>query len=697
MNESDKRERNPMRLPRILTTGLTGLVMAFAAGAPAADPAPTGMVFERSLFLLAERALSRGDMAAYRNARSTLEGYPLTPYLDHRELARDLGRADPDAVRAFIEEHDDTPLAGQLRSNYLSYLAREEAWSRYLDLADDGRDLSVTQDCQRRKALIETGDTSAAIEDMDSIWLHGQSRPSACDPALKAWRDAGGLTDELAWDRFALAMQARQTGLARYLRRYLASADRDWAERWLELESRPARVVEVDFRADDHRSAEAMLEQAFKRWIPQDLDAALKGWEEHGERLGFPAETARELEHALALRLALRYRDETLEFMDGLDADVFDDQLRQWQVRAALHQRDWETVKHAVRAMSSEARDETAWQYWYARALEQLGDAEEARFFYERAARERNFHGFLAADRLGQPYRIAHQPLQLANDARESIMDRPSMQRMRELVALDRYAEARREWTRAVASMESSELEAAAAEFGDWNWYDRAIFTIARARNWDDIELRFPLAFDSVIVPGAQKQGIDPAWAMAIARQESAFLHDVRSGAGALGVMQVMPATGRSIASSAGVRVNSDWDILDPATNATLGTYYLRRNLDRFGGHTLLSTAAYNAGAHRVRSWLPDDGEMDADIWAELIPFSETRDYVRRVYAYQIIYAVRLGQDPPSLSQLLFPVTPESKLAASREDHLRALRSSAEDLALGRAFCDAPGYTDNAC
>ncbi|WP_038035143.1 transglycosylase SLT domain-containing protein [Thioalkalivibrio sp. ALE30] len=688
-----------MRLSRNVIVGLAGLLLALAASLPAAAAEDDRYVFERSLFLLAERALNRGDMTAYRAARSTLTGYPLTPYLDYRELARNLGRAEPDAVRDFVREHDDTPLAARLRSSYLTHLAREEQWEDYLEfVAATGAkpSLSVEQDCYRRQALLKAGDRDAALEDMESIWLHGQSRPSACDPVLAAWRDADGLTGELAWERFELAVKAGQTGLARYLRRYLADADRRWAERWLDLASRPPRVVEVDFQADDHRSAEALLERAFTRWVRQDLDAALEGWEASGDALGLSTEAAGRVQHALALRLALRYRPEALDFMARLEPEVFDTQLRQWQVRAALYERDWATVMDAIRAMDRDVRDEAAWQYWYARALEQTESLEAARRFYERAARERNFHGFLAADRLGQPYRIGHEPLVLDDGRRAAMREHAGMQRMRELVRLDRYAEARREWTHAIAGWDTPELESAARTFADWGWHDRAIFTAARARNWDDIELRFPLAFDDLIVTGAREQAIDPAWAMAIARQESAFLHDVRSGAGALGIMQVMPATGRSIASAAGVRVNSDWDILDPATNARLGTYYLRRNLDRFGGHSLLSTAAYNAGAHRVRSWLPEDRAMDPDIWAELIPFSETRDYIRRVFAYRILYAVRLGQEPPSLSTLLYPVTPQDRLAASRERHLAALPGDA-GITLSRAFCDAPGYTDNAC
>jgi len=347
--------------------------------------------------------------------------------------------------------------------------------------------------------------------------------------------------------------------------------------------------------------------------------------------------------------------------------------------------------------MAPDTGAEAQWQYWRARALEQLGRDDEALGAYRRAARERNFHGFLAADRLGQPYRIGHEPLSVPATLEERVADIPAIQRMRELVLLERFIEARREWSHMINDLSTEEQEAAARLFADWGWHDRAIFTVARARNWGDIDLRFPLAFTDLILDGARSQDIDPAWAMAIARQESAFLHDVRSSAGALGIMQIMPATGRSVAGAAGVQIRNDNDILNPANNTRLGTYYLRRNLDGFGGHSMLSTAAYNAGAHRVRSWLPEAGRIDPDIWAELIPFHETRDYVQRVFAYRIIYAVRLGLTPPSLSTLLFPVTPQDQLAQVREQHLAGLGAPSPLQLAGRDFCDAPGYTSERC
>mgnify|MGYP001283575527 FL=1 len=676
--------------------GLLGLLMLGVVPVVHASSSPDYSL-ERSLFLLSERALTQQDDRGFLATREVLAEYPLLQYLEYRLLARNLSAASPESIDAFLEKYADGPLAGMLRNSYLDHLAKERNWDTFLRFAGDGTGLSTERTCLRMQALLHTGSPAAALDGVENIWLHGHSRPKACDAALDAWRADGGLTPDLAWQRLELAIAADQTGLARYLRRYLAPADRPWADRWLELEANPERLLRAGFQAGDHPAAGRILESAFLHWIPRDLEAALAAWETHGHRLNLEPERQHRIQHAIALRLAVRSQPETLAFMARLPEAAFDDQLRQWQVRAALGARDWNTVLRAVDGMDAETRAEAAWQYWRGRALEQTGNRDAALAAYRAAAQERNFHGFLAADRLGQPYRIGHEPLRVAADVLDRVARDPAILRMRELVLLERFPEARREWSHAIDRFPSEEQEAAARLFSDWGWHDRAIFTVARARNWGDIDLRFPLAFDDLILAGARDQAIDPAWAMAIARQESAFLHDVRSGAGALGIMQIMPATGRTVAKSAGVRIRGDADILEPENNTRLGTYYLRRNLDGFGGHSLLSTAAYNAGAHRVRQWLPETGAMDPDIWAELIPFHETRDYVQRVFAYRIIYAVRLGLTPPSLDTLLFPVTPQDRLAQSRESHLAGLGVAGSALVSTRDFCDAPGYTSARC
>ncbi|SFM59977.1 soluble lytic murein transglycosylase [Ectothiorhodospira mobilis] len=673
---------------------LAGLLLTFIALSLPALASPTEPASLREHFLAAETALEQGDRGAFRRHLAALGDYPLRPYLLQADLDARLERADAKEIRNFLDRWGDTPPGQRLRARWLGHLADEGRWRAFLRDHADG--LGTPLACRHRTALLRTGQRQAALEGVEELWLVGHSQPGACDPVFDAWREAGGLTPDLAWERFVLAMASGQTGLARYLTRYLSADDTPWARRWLELHRDPQGITQVDWRADLHPRAGVVLEDSLRRLARQEPRQALAAWEAAEDRWGLPRQAALELRRYIALRLTLREMADALPHLETLPDHVFDDQLRAWQTRAALSVQDWQAVAEAITRMSPEAREEAPWRYWHARALEQLGDRESARRLYGQVAQERNFYGFLAADRIQAPYRIGHRPLQISATRLQSVAERPALQRALELHALGRIIDARREWYPLQQELQGRDLLAAAQLAHEQGWHDRAIFAVARAGHFDDIDLRFPLVHTGLFRDKANAQGIDPAWAMAVARQESAFMADVRSHAGALGLMQIMPATGRAMAPHVGLQLGHPFRLLEPEVNVSIGTYYLRRNLDRFGGHPMLSTAAYNAGAGRVDRWLPGDRPLAADIWAELIPYAETRKYVRRVLTYRVLYEVRMGQTPTTLSSLLPPIPPADRLMQSATAH--QARWQGEGTGPARTpICDAPGYTERPC
>ncbi|SEP88123.1 soluble lytic murein transglycosylase [Ectothiorhodospira magna] len=679
---------------------LAGMLLPlFILGAGPTLAVPTGSDAQRERFLQAERAFQQGQRATFQQGVQALQGYALLPYLLYADLDARFPRIPQSEVDHFLEHWGDSPLGHRLRTRWLSHLAAQGQWADYLRHYQDG--LSTTHVCHYHTALLRTGRRDEALTGVETLWLVGRSQPNACDPVFNAWRSEGRLTPQLTWDRFQLALEAGQPGLARYLRRYLPEADRVWADRWLALHDDPNGLAQIQWRADAHPAAQAAIAHAFNRLARRDPRQTLNLWASDRRDWGMDQASALETRRFIALRLTLRERDQALPHLATLPDAVFDDLLRQWQLRAALIQEDWDTVVRAVNGMSEEARQEDAWQYWLARALEQMGEESQALALYAQVSEARNFYGFLAADRLGRPYRIGHRPMMPPVENMQRVQQDPGLARSLEMLALDRLIDARREWihlqNRLQQGGDRADLEALAVIAGRIGWHDRAIFAAARARNFDDIDLRFPLAHAEMMKEKAAVQDINPAWALAVARQESAFMQDARSHAGAMGLMQIMPATGRAMAPHVGATVSHTQQLLDPDLNLSIGTYYLRRNLDQFGGHPLLSTAAYNAGAGRVRSWLPRDAQMPADAWAELIPFSETRDYVKRVLTYKVLYEVRLGNNPTTLSSILPPVTPAAGLSRSQIQH-QARWQGAEGAQLAVSdFCDAPGYTDKPC
>ena len=280
-----------------------------------------------------------------------------------------------------------------------------------------------------------------------------------------------------------------------------------------------------------------------------------------------------------------------------------------------------------------------------------MGQEEEARADFESLAGARDYYGFLAADRLKKEYRFNHRPLTVGAEVFERVAAMSGMRRALELFALGRRVDARREWRHLTRRLDEEALKAASWLAQCREWHGRAILTIVRTREQDDLELRFPIAFQDAVNPASSRRSLSPATVYAFIRQESAFMPDARSGKGALGLMQILPSTGRMLMRAGGRRLRSKSQLLVPDLNVALGTQYIRSLLSKTGGSIVLAAASYNAGPRRVRGWLPERAAVEAVVWIDNIPFTETRRYVRRNLAYTAIYERRLGRRPTRLSE----------------------------------------------
>ncbi len=623
---------------------------------------------QRADFLAAERALSKGRKTRYLKLKESLTNYPLYPYLEYRELRRNLGGVKAEQVRKFLDDQAQTPLAWRLRNAWLDRLARRGDWQTYLDFSEPHG--STKRRCNRLQALIRTGQADFAYPLVEPLWLQGKSQPKECDPVFKAWREAGHLTSERVWDRIQLAMSARELGLARYLGRYLEPQDKPWLDLWLRVHRDPGRQLKAKALREDHPQRNRILVHGIKRLARRQPLKALSTWEQLSTQHAFGLREQLAAERSLALALVRHQDADTLIHLERIEPCENDARLHEARIRAALGHHDWEMALAWVEALPVQEQEDTRWRYWRARLLDELNHKAQAETLFEELARERSYYGFLAADRLGSAYSFVDEPLEIEPQELEGVLSLEGVQRAYELRALGRMISARREWQWMLRSLDEHRLQIAAKVAHDWGWHDRAILTAARTGYWDDLELRFPLEYRPWIEKQAATRKLDSAWVFAVVRQESAFLSDARSSAGALGLMQLMPNTARSVAQSLGKGSPRKTDLFKPSINISYGTAYLRRVMDAFGQHPVLATAAYNAGPHRVRAWMPETS-MPADIWVETVPFPETRGYLRHVLAYTIIYEQRLGLQPRPLRERMPPVngkalavlSPQRKLA----------------------------------
>lgn len=611
---------------------------------------------QRALFEQAEHAIKLGRLTRYRHLKAKLTNYPLLPYLEYARLKRHLQQRPADEIHAFIRKYDDTPLAPRLLQNWLRTRARVGDWKGLADnyFINNNRSLR----CQYSRALYETGATERANVITQSLWLSGRSLPRSCDKPIAQWEKAGQLSHDLLWQRIHLSMQKGNVRLTRYLGKMLPQNKRFWIGIWEKVRRDPGYLLKVSQHF--HESAPDVLRwiavYGLRRLAARDPLLAAEYWHTLQQELPFTRREQGRIERRLVLNLVQDDSDAARLWLSKMKLSHFSNGVLSAYILTSIRDQDWESALDWLNRLDPQQQQSERWRYWRARVLESMGRLEEARDVYLLDAEARGYYSFLAADRIGNRYHFSHRPLIFSRTDLDGIRNLPSILRARELYALKRIPDARREWNYSIKRMNRPQLLKAAKLADQWGWHDRAIATLTQARYWDDLKLRFPLAYQRQILTQAKKQGINPAWAFAIIRQESAFTSDARSGAGAMGLMQLLPRTARRMARSMRIPMHNRWALLNINTNIKLGIGYLKKINDRYNGHSVLATAAYNAGAGQVKRWLPEEKAIPADLWIELVPFEETRKYMKRVLTYTVIYEQRLGQSPVPLQDRMWPI-----------------------------------------
>ena len=605
----------------------------------------------REQFLKAEAALKTGHRSEYRRLEKKLTDYPLHGYLDYWALRRQLSKAKADEVDDFLQRYPSQPIADRLRINWLHKLGKRKDWGNYLRFYTPQS--SVTLQCYDIRARLQKGDRQQALQDALALWLVGHSQPDACDPAFDQLYANAMIDSDLIWQRIRLAFANQKSSLAGYMAKRLSAEDRQWVKRWRHAHRRPTAAIKQAWAKEDTPLVREILVHALQRLARHKPGQAWKHWQKLAASHRFSDRQRGVVLQRIALTGALRGDPMAATWLAGVPEEASNENLREWRVRTALLKQDWPEVLHWVSALGDDARNQDNWRYWQARALAATGAAGDAMTEYARLSDERSYFGFLAADQLQRPYQMNNARAQHEPEALATLEQMPAIQRARELYLCGKRLEARREWFYVTRDLSKQQLELAALLAHRWGWHDRAIITASQASYWSDLLLRFPLPHRESIFANAQRYDLDPGLIYGVIRQESAFMEDARSAVGALGLMQLMPTTGKQTARALNIRYRGSQALLQSEQNIRLGSAYLRKLMTRYNGSPVLTAAAYNAGPNRVTRWLPDDSDMEATLWTERIPFKETRNYVRRVLAYATIFDWRLEQPLVRLSARL--------------------------------------------
>jgi soluble lytic murein transglycosylase len=622
-------------------------VPACAASDPSARPTDF-----RSALDAAERG--QIDDAALR----AFARHPLGDWLQVIALRQHLDTAPVARVDALLARLGDLPAGAWLREGWLKEAARRSDWAAFTRAWRGSDDPELRCDDLQARAATATVD-DAWIADARALWLTGASLPDACDPVFALLDARGKLDDALRWQRIELAAGEGQAALVRYVGKALPAADAALARSYADyLDAPTADVAALPKTARTRLVATTALARLAKR----DPDRATALLAQVGPALGLDDAQRNKVLYEAALWTVASYGPDSARRLAAVPESAYDDRLREWRVREALARGDRDAALAALDKLPPSMRDTARYEYLQARLLELGGKADAARSLYARAATDPSFHGWLAADRLGQPYALC--PLE-ANDAalRRKVAAAPGLARALAWFALDRPTYAGREWAAAIAPLDDATRRAAVAVAEAAGWFDRAVFGMNVApEDSRYYTLRFPLHHADELRRHSATNGLDPAWVAGETRAESAFMPRARSSADARGLMQLLPGTGAQTAASLGLPWRGAESLYEPATNLQLGTAYLRQMLDRFDGKPYLAIAAYNAGPAPVQRWLAQRGGLEPEFFIEAIPYKETREYVARVLSFSVVYDWRLnGKAAPLRDRLLGRPTTDSR------------------------------------
>ncbi|HEX3950475.1 MAG TPA: transglycosylase SLT domain-containing protein [Steroidobacteraceae bacterium] len=589
--------------------------------------------------------------------------YAIYDYLVAARLRRDLGVAANEnldtAIDAFMHLHTGQLVTRGLRHDWLVSLAQRRRWDWFLPRSTDAADPALI--CDRLDVRLAANDTQGLAAAALIRWLAPQKPPAECANVFAWLRQQGLLTPALAESRTRAALSADSPRLAREFAADVPLDLRAALLQWSDLLDSPHAALTVLATHPALAVEPQALASGFDKLSRTEPGYALDLLPKLIARDDLAPEIKDRLKRAASLGAAYDREPRAMAAFDDLPAAAADGPVQEWRVRAALWNRDYGRALAWIDLMSPSLAEEPRWRYWRARAIAATQGDEAAAPLFRAIAGLRDYYGYLAADRLAQPYNLNVRRSPFDAAAQTKLAKEPALIRAHELFDCDMADEATSEWNAALESADNALRVQAALLASRWGWFSQSITTLAQSGEFDDVTLRYPRPFlDSVSRAGKLAQ-LPQDWILAVMRQESLFRKDAISHADARGVMQMMNSTAAAVARRWHLPAPGRDGLLEPSIAIPLGAARLRELLDRYGEQLALSLAAYNAGSAPVARWLPPM-PMDPDIWIENIPYNETRGYVEHILEHIVAFASVRGAEPPRLDVLLSDIEPATPL-----------------------------------
>lgn len=613
---------------------------------------------ESDLFIKAKEAFDKENIKALTTHTQKLkaQAHLLSPYAEYWLLRLTINDSSNDAIERFIATHADYPFIEGLRGAYLQKLGDTQHWQKFADYFADyhGNDVGVS--CYAAEAY-HRQPNAGSLAFAKPLWLSARPRPSGCDRLFDQMQKEGVIDEAAIWQRFRLALGANRVSLATSIAKRSKRYKRAYQKLLKQASSKPAKLLKSKQVSMKTRFGRELSLFALINLVKKDSWQGMKAFRKLEKQ--FNAEEASYFHGKLALYAAKRHEPEAILWFQKATFEQLDHEQVSWYARTALRKQDWDWLLDIIAQMPNEIAQEARWRYWKARALQAENKKQQAMAIFRDLAPERHYYGWLARDEV-KNYRPAkwnvYKPQKPDIDA---IGKLPGVIRASALFQRDMRWEARREWYHAIEGFSDQQLLVAAAYANRQQWFDMAINTADKTKDQHDFSMRYLMPYRSLMKQAAKRYKVDETWVHGITRQESRFMHYAKSHAGAQGLMQLMPTTARWAAKRAGVKGYKRQMIRDLNTNVSIGTYYLSYTLNSMHKNKIMATAGYNAGPSRAKRWQAKQ-PLEGAIYAETIPFNETRVYVQRVMANTHMYAKQIGITDKTLKQRMGTVPARS-------------------------------------
>jgi soluble lytic murein transglycosylase len=600
-------------------------------------------------FLALRDAARNDDAARAAQIAAQLGNYAIPSYVDYYRLKPRLREVSAQEVRDFLARYDGSAIGDRLRNDWLLELGRARDWATF----DEQYPLFVLNDDTQLKcfALVSKAQKGYNVaDDARALLVSPKDYGDGCIVLISTLAQNGQFNADDVWAQIRLAAESNYAGIARRI-----GAVIDVQEgALLQAIERPEQVL--DRRARGFRKTHELFIVALGRSAKNSLAPAISALD---LAISLTPKQRALAWAQIALQASLKLAPEAIDYWRKAGDAPLSQEGHQWKVRSALREGDWKLVKAGVEAMPPALRSDPAWVYWLGRALKAEGNAAEAQAHFHTIASQTNFYGQLALEELGEKITIPPRALALTAEEIAPMAENQGFRRALKFFDLNLRFEGYREWNWELRRMNERQHLAAAEFARQSNVLDRMVNTSDRTRAEFDFTQRFPAPHNDIMQPTTQTLGLDRAWVYGVIRQESRFIMNARSHVGASGLMQLMPATARYVARKIGMDGFTQNQVNDITTNILLGTHYLSMVLNDLDGSQALATAAYNAGPGRPRAWRSTlTRAVEGAIFAESIPFNETRGYVKNVLSNATYYAALFESKPQSLKARLGMVAP---------------------------------------